>query len=45
VKVDFSDADREKLALSYRRASLTAEESKQLEGWQDPGLRAAQSAK
>ena len=28
VKVDFTDADREKLALSLRRASLTADEAK-----------------
>lgn len=41
VKVDFTDADREKLALSFRRAALTAEEAKQLEGWADPGLQAA----
>ena len=45
VKVEFTDADREKLALSYRRASLTAEEAKKLEGWADPGLKAAQDAK
>lgn len=41
VKVDFTDADREKLALSYRRAALTAEEAKQLEGWTDPVLQSA----
>lgn len=45
VKVDFTDADRERLALSYRRASLTAEEAQQLEGWTDPALEAARSAK
>lgn len=45
VRVDFTDADREKLALSYRRAALTAEEAKQLDGWTDPGLRAAQDGK
>ncbi|MCW1887605.1 S41 family peptidase [Luteolibacter flavescens] len=45
VKVNFTDADREKLALSYRRAALTADEAKQLEGWQDPGLKAAGEAK
>jgi hypothetical protein len=45
VKVDFTDADRERLALSYRRAALTAEETKQLEGWTDPALEAARSAK
>lgn len=45
VKVEFTDADREKLALSYRRSALTAEEAKQLEGWADPGLKAVQNAK
>jgi carboxyl-terminal processing protease len=45
VKVDFTDADRERLALSYRRATLTAEEAKQLEGWIDPALEAARSSK
>ncbi len=45
VNVDFTDTDREKLALSYRRAALTPEETKQLEGWTDPGLRAAQGSK
>ncbi len=45
VKVDFTDGDRERLALSYRRAALTAEETKQLEGWTDPVLEAARSAK
>lgn len=45
VKVDFTDADRERLALSYRRAALTAEEAKQLEGWTDPALEAARSSK
>jgi carboxyl-terminal processing protease len=45
VKVDFTDADRERLALSYRRAALTPEEAKQLEGWTDPALEAARSAK
>ena len=41
VKVDFTDGDRERLALSYRSAALTAEEAKLLEGWEDPGLKAA----
>jgi len=41
VKVDFTDADREKLALSFRRAALTAQEAKLLESWEDPGLKAA----
>ena len=41
VKLDFTDADREKLALSYRRAALTEEEAKQLEGWTDPAVQAA----
>lgn len=41
VKVDLTDADREKIALSHRRAALTAEEAKQLEGWADPGIQAA----
>lgn len=45
VKVEFSDADREKLALSFRRAALTAEEAKELDGWTDPGLRAARDGK
>jgi carboxyl-terminal processing protease len=45
VKVDFTDADRRKLALSFRRAALTAEEAKELEGWQDPALEAARNAK
>lgn len=44
-KVDFTDADREKLALSHRRAALTAEEAKQLEGWTDPALQAAMKPK
>jgi hypothetical protein len=43
--VDFTDADREKLALALRRVALTAEEAKQLEGWNDPVLEAARSAK
>ncbi|TAE76497.1 MAG: S41 family peptidase [Verrucomicrobia bacterium] len=41
LKVDFTDADRERLALSYRRAALTAEETKQLESWTDPVIQAA----
>lgn len=41
VKVDFTDGDREKLALSYRRAALTAQEAKQLEGWTDPAILSA----
>lgn len=45
VEVKMSDADREKLALSYRRDSLTPAEAKQLDGWEDPGLKAAQEAK
>ena len=45
VKVDFTDGDRERLALALRRAALTAEEAKQLEGWNDPVLEAARSAK
>lgn len=45
VKVNFTDGDREKLALFYRRAALTAEEAKRLEGWTDPALEAARSAK
>jgi len=45
VKVDFTDADREKLALSFRRAALTADEAKLLEGWTDPALEAAKSSK
>jgi carboxyl-terminal processing protease len=45
VKVDFTDADRDKLALSHRHVSLTADEAKLLEGWTDPGLQAAQNAK
>ncbi|MEK7950573.1 S41 family peptidase [Luteolibacter soli] len=45
VKVNFTDADRENLALSFRRASLTADEAKKLEGWTDPGLKAAGDAK
>lgn len=45
VKVEMSEADRTKLQLSYRKDSLTPEEAKQLEGWQDPGLKAAKEAK
>jgi len=45
VKVAFTDADREKLALSQRRATLTAEEAEPLEGWTDPALEAARSSK
>ncbi|MCW1926047.1 S41 family peptidase [Luteolibacter arcticus] len=45
LKVNFTDADREKLVLSYRRAALTGEEAKKLEGWTDPGLRAVQDTK
>jgi carboxyl-terminal processing protease len=45
VKVEFTDTDREKLALSFRRAALTAEEAKKLEGWNDPGLKAAEGVK
>jgi carboxyl-terminal processing protease len=45
VKVDFTDGDRERLALALRRVALTAEEAKQLEGWNDPVLEAARSAK
>ena len=45
VKVDFTDGDRERLALAYRRAALTADEAKQLEGWTDPVLEAAKSSK
>ena len=45
VKVDFTDADRERLALAYRRAALTAEEAKLLEGWTDPALQAAMKPK
>jgi carboxyl-terminal processing protease len=45
VKVDFTDADREKLELSFRRASLTEEEKKKLEGWEDPGMKAAETGK
>jgi len=41
VEVILPEADRERLALSYRRDSLTPEEAKQLEGWEDPGLKAA----
>jgi hypothetical protein len=39
------EADREKLALSYRRDSLTPDEAKKLEGWEDPGLKAALKTK
>ena len=45
VEVILPDADREKLALSYRRDSLTPEEAKKLEGWEDPGLKAALKTK
>lgn len=45
VKVDFTDGDREKLALFYRRTALTAEEAKRLEGWTDPALQAAMKPK
>jgi carboxyl-terminal processing protease len=45
VKVDFTDGDRERLALALRRVALPAEEAKQLEGWNDPVLEAARSAK
>ncbi|WP_035606581.1 S41 family peptidase [Haloferula sp. BvORR071] len=42
VKVNFTDGDREKLELAFRKASLTAEEAKKLEGWEDPGMKAAE---
>lgn len=45
VPVTYSDADREKIDLEHRRASLTPEEAKKLEGWEDPGLKAAMGAK
>lgn len=41
LEVKFSDEDREKLALSYRRDSLAPDEATKLEGWEDPGLKAA----
>lgn len=41
VVIETPEADREKFELSLRRESLTAEEAKQLEGWEDPGLKAA----
>lgn len=43
IEVILPEADRERLALSYRRDSLTPEEAKKLEGWIDPGLKAALS--
>lgn len=45
VEVILPEADREKLALSYRRDSLTPDEAKKLEGWEDPGLKAALKTK
>lgn len=41
VKVDMTEVDRGKLQLSWRRDSLTAEEAKSLEGWEDPAVVAA----
>ncbi|WP_367874792.1 S41 family peptidase [Luteolibacter sp. Populi] len=41
IKVEMTDADREKLQLSYRKSSLAADEAKLLEGWEDPGMKAA----
>lgn len=41
VKVEFTDTDRENLALSYRRAALNPDEAKLLEGWTDPAIQAA----
>jgi hypothetical protein len=43
--VTYADGDREKIELAFRRNSLTPEEAKKLEGWEDPGLKAARSAK
>jgi carboxyl-terminal processing protease len=45
VPVTYSDADREKIELSFRRAALTPAEAKKLEGWEDPGLKAAMNGK
>ncbi len=45
VPVVYTDADREKIELARRRASLTPEEAKKLEGWEDPGLKAAMGGK
>ncbi len=41
VVVGITDDIREKTSLSFRRASLTPEESKIIEGWDDPVLQAA----
>nr|WP_226894748.1 S41 family peptidase [Luteolibacter marinus] len=41
IAVEFDDAIREKVQLSHRRKSLTPDEAKLLEGWQDPALEAA----
>jgi len=45
VQVTYADGDREKIELAFRRASLTPEEAKKLEGWEDPGLKAAKAGK
>ena len=41
IKVGVTDADRTKLQLSYRKDSLTPDEKKELEGWEDPVLKAS----
>ena len=41
LEVKFSDQDRENMALSFRRSTLTQDESKKLDGWEDPVLKAA----
>ncbi len=44
VEIGVTDGIREKTALSFRRATLTPEEGKALEGWTDPVLQAALKA-
>lgn len=41
VTVETDDATREKIALSFRRTSLTDEEERRLDDWTDPVLRTA----
>lgn len=41
LAVEITDAIRERTALSFRRATLTPEESQALDGWSDPVIKAA----
>lgn len=44
IPVETDDATREKVSLSFRRDTLTPEEAKPLEGWEDPVMEAALDA-